>query len=98
MDAHATDKTVSQPGMRMLIHEKIGFMLRQCPDVLFAFHEAQDFAGHSEWSNLGNENGMKSLMVIGARNTHDGIMAQSRFPHYWSFVRGIHRWPVDPPH
>ena len=19
-------------------------------------------------------------------------------PHYWSFVRGIHRWPVNPPH
>ena len=22
---------------------------------------------------------------------------QKQFPHYWPFVRGIHRWPVDSP-
>ena len=30
--------------------------------------------------------------------SHHNVMAWRRFPHYWSFVRGIHRWPVDSPH
>ena len=28
----------------------------------------------------------------------DELMALKRLPHYWSFVRGIHRGPLDPSH
>ena len=30
--------------------------------------------------------------------SHDGVMPWKHLPHYWPFVRGIHRWPVDYPH
>ena len=30
--------------------------------------------------------------------THHDVMAWKCFPHYWPFVRGIHRSPVDSPH
>ena len=29
---------------------------------------------------------------------HDDVIKWKRFPHYWCFVRGIHRWPVDSLH
>ena len=33
------------------------------------------------------------------QNTYyDDVMNQKRFPHYWSFVRGVPRWLVDSPH
>ena len=27
--------------------------------------------------------------------SHDDVMKWKSFPHYWPFVKGIHRWPVD---
>ena len=32
------------------------------------------------------------------RNIHDNVIKLKHFPRYWSFVRGIHRSPVDSPH
>ena len=29
---------------------------------------------------------------------HDDVIKWKHFPHYWPFVRGIHRWPVNSPH
>ena len=29
---------------------------------------------------------------------HDDVMKWKHFPHYWSFVRGIQRLPVNSPH
>ena len=29
---------------------------------------------------------------------HDDVFKWKRFPRYWPFVRGIHRWPVNSPH
>ena len=29
---------------------------------------------------------------------HDDIIKWKHFPHYWPFVRGIHRWSVNSPH
>ena len=29
---------------------------------------------------------------------HDDVVKWKHFPRYWSFVRGIHRWPVNSPH
>ena len=29
---------------------------------------------------------------------HDAAIKWKHFPRNWSFVRGIHRWPVDSPH
>ena len=29
---------------------------------------------------------------------HEDVMQWKRFPHYWPFVKGIHRPPVDSPH
>ena len=31
-------------------------------------------------------------------SSHDDVMAWKRLPHYWPFVRGIHRSPVDSHH
>ena len=31
-------------------------------------------------------------------NEHDDVIKWKHFPHYWPFVRGIHRWPVKSPH
>ena len=30
--------------------------------------------------------------------THDNVIKWKHFPRYWSFVRGIHRSPVNSPH
>ena len=30
--------------------------------------------------------------------THDDVIKWKHFPRYWSFVRGIHRSPVNSPH
>ena len=30
--------------------------------------------------------------------THDDVIKWKNFPHYWSFVRGIHQSPVNYPH
>ena len=29
---------------------------------------------------------------------HDDVIKWKHFPRYWSFVRGLHRWPVNFPH
>ena len=29
---------------------------------------------------------------------HDDVIKWRHFPRYWSFVRGIHRWPMGSPH
>ena len=29
---------------------------------------------------------------------HDDVIKWKHFPHYWPFVRGIHRWPMNSPH
>ena len=29
---------------------------------------------------------------------HDDVIKWKHFPRYWSFVRGIHRWPLVSPH
>ena len=29
---------------------------------------------------------------------HNDVIKWKHFPRYWSFVRGIHRWPVISPH
>ena len=29
---------------------------------------------------------------------HDDVIKWKHFPRYWTFVRGIHRWPVNSPH
>ena len=34
---------------------------------------------------------------IGCRSIRDDIVKWKHFPRYWSFVRGIHRSPVDSP-
>ena len=31
-------------------------------------------------------------------NNHDDIIKWTHFPHYWPFVRGIHRSPLNSPH
>ena len=31
-------------------------------------------------------------------NIHDDVIKWKYFPHYWPFLRGIHRWPVNSPH
>ena len=31
-------------------------------------------------------------------NTHDDVIKWKHFPRHWSFVRGIHRSPVNSPH
>ena len=36
--------------------------------------------------------------ILKRLSTQDDVMACKTFPHYWPFVRGIHRWPVDCPH
>ena len=40
---------------------------------------------HHTWSNL-------------IENTQEDVIKRKHFPRYWTFVRGIHRSPVDSPH
>ena len=36
-------------------------------------------------------------VIILSNHTHDDVMKWKHFPRYWSFVRGIHRSPVNSP-
>ena len=35
---------------------------------------------------------------IGNHDDHDDVIKCKHFPHYWPFVQGIHRSPVNSPH
>ena len=43
--------------------------------------------------DIETENSLVDYSVV----TED-IIKWKHFPHYWTFVRGIHRWPVNSPH
>ena len=36
--------------------------------------------------------------MLSKQHTHDDVIKWKHFSHYWSFVRGIHRSPVNSPH
>ena len=36
--------------------------------------------------------------LTSVENPHDDVIKWKHFPHYWPFVRGIHRPPVNSPH
>ena len=36
--------------------------------------------------------------VLNMLKNHDAVIKWRHFPHNWSFVRGIHQWPVDSLH
>ena len=38
------------------------------------------------------------LILVSTCETHDDIIKWQHFPHYWPFLRGIHRSPVNSPH
>ena len=38
------------------------------------------------------------VYLVRAREFHDDIIKWKHFPRYWTFVRGIHRSPVNSPH
>ena len=43
---------------------------------------------------------MTARHVVATRlknRAHDDVIKWKHFPCYWPFVRGIHRWPVNPP-
>ena len=40
---------------------------------------------------------LSSSLQVGKRE-HNDVIKWKHFPHYWPFVRGIHRSPVNPPH
>ena len=40
----------------------------------------------------------KYLMDVGTHIIHDDVIKWEHFLHYWPFVRGIHRSPVNSPH
>ena len=41
---------------------------------------------------------MKAAWEVDVQHNHDDIIKWKHFPRYWSFVRGIHRSPVNSPH
>ena len=51
------------------------------------WHDSTNFVDH-----------VKGLLSDGAKIYHDDIIKWKHFPHYWPFVRGIHRSPVNSPH
>ena len=38
------------------------------------------------------------LVPVHTGQVHDDVIKWKHFPRYWPFVRGTHRWPVNPPH
>ena len=60
-------------------------------------------AGHFEWYLINSDNVFE---IIYDKDTskrvfsdfHDDVIKWKHFPRYWSFVRGIHRSPVNSPH
>ena len=59
--------------------------------------------GPKEWWYTCIQFGMFSKMLTidtlcSKMTIHDDVIKWKHFPRYWSFVRGIHRWPVNSPH
>ena len=55
-------------------------------------------------TEFNNETGMKhfvnirGILLMVTRKAHDDVIKWKHFPRNWSFVRGIHRSPVNSPH
>ena len=41
---------------------------------------------------------MRVTLQLPVVSTHDDVIKWKHFPRYWSFVRGVHRSPVNSPH
>ena len=45
------------------------------------------------------ENAWSNAKEVPQEHTlHDDVIKWKHFPRYWSFLRGIHQWPVNSPH
>ena len=63
--------------------------------VIHVTHVAVNERHHmttGNWVNIGSGNS------VTCRRIHDDIIKWKHFPCYWTFVRGIHRFPVNSPH
>ena len=47
---------------------------------------------------IGSREVVKHLLLFHHYSHHDDVIKWKHFPRYWSFVRGIHRSPVNSPH
>ena len=51
-----------------------------------------------QWLMIANRAVDIQLSRGGLERIHDDVIKWKHFPRYWSFVRGIHRSPVNSPH
>ena len=64
------------------------------PDHNFAYSdETTTLKGMVVWKAVSLYN-----LHLSAAKIHDDVIKWKHFPHYWPFVRGIHRSPVISPH
>ena len=50
------------------------------------------------WKPIVCDRGLQYLSRLHGSHNHDDVIKWKHFPHYWPFVRVIHRWPVNSPH
>ena len=66
-------------------------MLHTCKKFLIVHHRVPFSSWNSTMAN-------KQTVISEIVTEHDNVMKWKYFPRYWSFVRGIHRSPVNSPH
>ena len=54
--------------------------------------------GHRQADDVCQTSGLDWPTQVRMPAEHDDVIKWKRFPRYWPFVRGIHRWPVDSRH
>ena len=50
------------------------------------------------WTDACHDMEMFFISLALCEGNHDDVIKWKHFPHYWPFVRGIHRSPVNSPH
>ena len=79
---------------RRWIRTKLLFMFHANPSVYFYMYHTNRKI-HIQTMGTYNTHSVNAQFTL---TIHDDVVKWKHFPHYWPFVRGIHRSPVKSPH
>ena len=58
----------------------------------------RQFVKMAKWLHVATKNSSKWYFRQHSPSKYDDVIKWRHFPHYWPFVQGIHRSPVNSPH
>ena len=78
--------------IEVFLHLKSTSMATGSADLIIPNHSVSSVTCYNKWNTFSYKEGSTVRVV------HDYVIKWKYFPHYWPFVRVIHRSPVNSPH